>query len=264
MRLARVRVRDTDRIEYVRWTPPYWYVLKDPFRSLEDISHEVLLDDEATLLAPVAPPNVLAIGRNYRAHAEETGSAVPDHPLLFLKATTAVIAPDDPIVLPGVAPDKVDCEAELAVVIGREARKVSPENALDHVLGYTCGNDVSARDCQLELDAQWARGKSFDTFCPLGPWIETELDPTDLGVRSTINNNPLQGARTSDMIFPVRELISYLSHSLTLVPGTVILSGTPPGVGMAWDPPVYLQPGDNVHVSVDGIGTISNPVVADA
>ena len=215
------------------------------------------------LLAPVTPPNILAIGLNYRAHAIETGAAIPDHPVLFIKATSAVTHPGGPIILPGVAPNEVDYEAELAVVIGKAAKKVRVEDALDYVYGYTVGNDVSARDCQKVRDAQWARAKSFDTFCPLGPWIETELDPADLPISSTLNGETMQASSTRDLIFSVPEIIAHLSENITLLPGTVIMTGTPPGVGMAMDPPRYLHPGDQIEVTIAGLGTISNPVVAD-
>ncbi|MDT8389310.1 MAG: fumarylacetoacetate hydrolase family protein [Lentisphaeria bacterium] len=218
---------------------------------------------EVKLLAPVAPPNILAIGLNYRAHARETGAAIPDHPVLFLKATSAVTHPGDPIILPGAAPDNVDYEAELAVVIGKTAKKVRVDEALDYVFGYTVGNDVSARDCQKVRDLQWARAKSFDTFCPLGPWIETDVDPGDLPISAKLNGEIMQASSTKDLIFTVAELIAHLSENITLHPGTVIMTGTPPGVGMALDPPRFLRAGDIIEVTIGGIGGISNPVVAD-
>jgi 2-keto-4-pentenoate hydratase/2-oxohepta-3-ene-1,7-dioic acid hydratase in catechol pathway len=211
------------------------------------------------LLAPLVPVNILAFGRNYKAHAEEGGDDLPKNPLLFLKATTCLQNPGAPIRIPKVAPDLVDYEAELAVVIGREASCVSEEDALSYVLGYTCADDVSARDCQNN-DGQWARGKSFDTFCPLGPWIETDLDPSNVTVRGILNDRVVQEASTSLLIFSVPYLISYISHSLTLVPGTVLLTGTPAGCGFAHQPPLYLKQGDVFHVEVDGIGRLSNPV----
>lgn len=215
---------------------------------------------DAALLAPVAPPNVLAIGLNYGRHALESRMQLPDHPLLFFKVTTSVIAPEAPIVRPLSAPDEVDYEGELAVVIGKECKNVSAEEALDYVLGYACANDVSARDCQLRLDTQWARGKSFDTFCPLGPWIETSLDPSDLAVETRLNGEIMQSSRTSDMIFDVPTLISFCSRDRTLLPGTVLLTGTPGGVGFARKPPVFLKPGDVVEIAIEGIGTLRNPV----
>jgi 2-keto-4-pentenoate hydratase/2-oxohepta-3-ene-1,7-dioic acid hydratase in catechol pathway len=211
------------------------------------------------LLAPLVPVNILAFGRNYKAHAEEGGDDLPKNPLLFLKATTCLQNPGAPIRIPKVAPDLVDYEAELAVVIGREASCVPEEDALSYVLGYTCADDVSARDCQNN-DGQWARGKSFDTFCPLGPWIQTDLDPSNVTVRGILNDRVVQEASTSLLIFSVPYLISYISHSLTLVPGTVLLTGTPAGCGFAHQPPLYLKQGDVFHVEVDGIGRLSNPV----
>lgn len=217
-------------------------------------------------LAPLEPPNIFAIGLNYRRHAAETGAELPSAPLVFLKATTAVLAPQAAIVLPRQAPDEVDFEAELAIVIGRTARRVAPTAALEHVLGYCCANDVSARDCQKRIDRQWARGKSFDTFCPLGPWIVTadELpQPDRCAIRCRVNDRVMQDSTTADMIFPCAELISYLSHQFTLLPGTVILTGTPEGVGTARKPPVYLRAGDRVSVEIEGIGVLENPVVMD-
>ena len=157
----------------------------------------------------------------------------------------------------------MDFEAELAVVIGKPARRVSEADALDCVLGYTCANDVSARDCQAG-DGQWARSKSFDTFGPLGPWIETELDPANLRIRGRLNGRTMQEANTSQMLFSVRSVISYLSRGMTLLPGTVLLTGTPAGVGFARKPPVWLKPGDSYEVEIEGIGTLRNPVVADS
>lgn len=214
------------------------------------------------LLAPVEPPNIFAIGRNYRAHIEETGARVPESPLVFLKATTSVIGPDEPIVLPAAAPNEVDFEAELAIVIGRTARRVSPEAAAEHVFGYTCANDVSARDCQRN-DKQWSRAKGFDTFCPVGPWLVTpdEIDPDRCALRSRLNGRVMQESNTSHMMRSTRELISYLSHQFTLLPGTLILTGTPEGVGFARTPPVFLKPGDRIEIEIDGVGTLSNPVV---
>lgn len=214
-------------------------------------------------LPPVTPPNIFAIGRNYRAHAAETGSRVPEKPLIFQKATTAVIGHQDEIEIPAAAPDEVDFEAELAIIIGRRARHVPEDQALDYVLGYTCANDVSARDCQRN-DKQWARAKGFDTFCPLGPWLVTadEIDPQNVAVRSVLNGAPMQDGNTSAMIHSCRKLISYLSDQFTLLPGTLILTGTPEGVGMAREPAVFLKPGDEITVEVAGIGRLTNRVVS--
>ena len=215
----------------------------------------------AHLVAPLDPVNILAIGRNYRDHSKELGGELPAAPLMFMKATSAVIAHGDDIVLPAAAPDAVDFEAELAVVIGRTAHRVPESAALDHVLGYTCANDVSARDCQ-RADGQWCRSKSFDTFCPLGPWIETELDPTRCTIKGRVGDVTQQDAHTGMMIFAVPFLVSYLSQGMTLVPGTVILTGTPGGVGVARKPPRFLRPGDVTEVEIGGIGTLRNRVVA--
>lgn len=216
-------------------------------------------------LPPIDPPNIFAIGRNYRAHAEETGAGVPDRPLVFQKATTSVIAAGDSIQLPRSAPDEVDFEAELAIVIGRTARHVTEATALDYVFGYTCANDVSARDCQRN-DKQWARAKGFDTFCPLGPWLVTpdEIDPDSCGIRSRLNGTVMQDANTAAMMHSCGALISYLARQFTLLPGTLILTGTPEGVGFARKPPVFLKPGDTIEIEVDGIGVLANPVVAEA
>lgn len=215
----------------------------------------------ARLLAPVQPPNIFAIGRNYAAHAAETGSRLPEAPLIFMKATTSVLDPGGTIELPTSAPDEVDFEAELAIVIGRRTRCVRESEALDAVLGYTCANDVSARDCQRN-DKQWTRAKGFDTFCPLGPWIVTgdALDPDTCAIRSRLNGTVMQNANTRDMIHSCARLISYVSHQFTLLPGTVILTGTPEGVGMARKPPVFLKEGDRIDVEIDGIGVLSNRV----
>ena len=215
------------------------------------------------LLAPIIPPNLIAIGRNYLAHAQEGNDGAPPEPIVFLKATTAITHPGTAIPLPVMAPSEVDYEAELAVVIGRTAVQVEPANALTYVFGYTCANDVSARDCQRG-DAQWARAKSFDGFAPMGPWIETELEPSQLRVRLRLNGRTMQDAKTELMIFNVRYLISYLSSCMTLLPGTVILTGTPAGCGFAQKPPLWLKAGDRVTVDIDGIGELTNTVTTAA
>ena len=223
---------------------------------------------DARLLAPVMPGSVLCIGLNYRRHAEEAGAAIPDHPVVFMKMPAAVQHPGGPIVLPRtLRSDQVDYECELAVVIGRRCRNVSRQVALDYVLGYTCGNDVSARDWQMQWGGgQWCRGKTFDTFCPLGPALVTadEIpDPNALRIKTVVNGETLQDWNTSDMIFDVPELIAFLSGSSTLEPGTVIMTGTPHGVGAARTPPRFLQPGDTVTVEIEKIGALTNPVVAE-
>ncbi len=222
--------------------------------------HRATADVE--ILAPVDPPNVVAVGLNYRTHAREVNAQFPAAPVLFSKTTNAVIGSGKIIVLPRDAPDEVDYEAELAIVIGKRAKDVPETNALQYVLGYTCANDVSARDCQIRLDRQWTRGKSFDTFCPIGPWIETSLDPDAAPIRLRLNGVTMQDSNTSDMIFSCRRLISYISRCMTLFPGSLILTGTPSGVGFSRTPPVFLRPGDVVEVEVDGIGVLRNGVSA--
>jgi 2-keto-4-pentenoate hydratase/2-oxohepta-3-ene-1,7-dioic acid hydratase in catechol pathway len=224
----------------------------------------------AQLLAPLEPRAILCIGVNYRRHALEFGSPIPQRPVLFMKSPGAVQHPGAPIELPtALASAQVDYEGELAVVIGRTCRNVSRQEALACVLGYTCANDVSARDWQKRPElggGQWCRGKSFDTFAPLGPVLATPAsipDPNALGLRTWLNGELVQDARTDDMIFDVPDLISFLSGSTTLLAGTVILTGTPSGVGMAADPPRWLRPGDVVAIEIEGIGRLENPVVAE-
>lgn len=218
---------------------------------------------EVELIHPVDPPNIIAIGLNYRKHARESGHELPERPVIFLKATTAVTGPKKDIVLPEVAPDEVDYEAELAIIIGKKAKNIKKDEVDNYVLGYTCANDVSARDCQRRLDKQWARGKSFDTFCPLGPWIETELDPDNCNIKSKLNNKVMQKSNTSDLIFNTKELVSYISRNMTLLPGTVILTGTPEGVGFARKPPIFLQEGDKIEIEIEGIGILSNTITSE-
>lgn len=216
---------------------------------------------EVKLLAPVNPPDIIAIGLNYRKHAEEGGFSFPKKPVIFLKTTSSVIGPEEKIIVPQTAPDEVDYEAELSIVIGKKAKNIEIEEAGDYIFGYTCSNDVSARDCQLRLDQQWARGKSFDTFCPLGPWIETELaEPDRCRIISRLNGEIMQDSNTSDLIFSTKELLSYCSKNFTLYPGTVIMTGTPEGVGFARKPPVFLKPGDKIEIEIEGIGKLINLV----
>ena len=219
-------------------------------------------------LTPIDFRCIYAVGLNYRAHAEETGLEIPKYPMVFMKAPTATQNPGDPIVLPRyLRSDKVDFEAELGVVIGRPCKNVQPEEALSYVLGYVCANDVSARDWQKEKGGgQFCRGKTFDTFCPVGPCLATadEIpDPSKLTIRSFVNDDKMQESGTDDMIFDVPTLISFLSGSTTLLPGTLILTGTPSGVGEARDPKRYLVPGDEVTVEIDGVGILTNPVVEE-
>ena len=218
--------------------------------------------EEVELLAPVAPPKVVCVGLNYVFHGVETGLALPDAPLLFAKFPTSVVGPGAAIVVPR-ASTQVDYEAELGVVIGRRTGDVSTSEALSSVWGYTCLNDVSARDMQF-ADGQWVRGKSQDTFCPVGPAVATaeEIEePPSLQAPGRVNGELRQPATTADMIFGVPELISYISRGITLEPGDLVATGTPAGVGMSMEPPCYLAAGDVVDVSVSGIGTLRNRVV---
>jgi 2-keto-4-pentenoate hydratase/2-oxohepta-3-ene-1,7-dioic acid hydratase in catechol pathway len=228
-------------------------VVGDPLYSGVELTGEQHSLADVRLLAPVIPRSkVVGIGRNYAEHAAELGNDVPEHPLAFLKPNTAVIGPYEPIVYPTQS-DDVQFEGELGVVIGRICRDVPEEKASDVVYGYTVVNDVTARDLQ-KSDGQWARAKGFDSFCPLGPWIETELDPGDLAITTTLNGDVRQESRTSLMMFGVAELIAYVTSFTTLLPGDVIATGTPAGVGP-------MSPGDDVAVTVEGIGTLSNRVV---
>ncbi len=225
-----------------------------------DATGPVVSFEEGRLLAPVVPPQIIAIGLNFRKHAVESGMAIPEAPLVFVKTCNTVTGPGEPILLPAMAPEEVDYEAELVIVIGKKAKNVSREDVADTILGYTCGNDVSARDCQLKLDKQWARGKCFDTFAPIGPWIATGLDGDNLDIRLTVNDKVMQDSNTSDLIFSCTELVSYLSRCMTLYPGSIIMTGTPSGVGMGRDPHTYLKEGDTVTVEIEGIGSLTNRV----
>lgn len=209
------------------------------------------------ILPPVNPSCIYGIGLNYSGHVEEWGEK-PEKPLVFMKAPSAVIGPDDQIILPDSAPEQVDFEAELAVVIGKTARRVSSEDVDSVVAGITCANDVTARDCQ-RADDQWVRAKSFDTFCPLGPCLQTDWQSVD-SLEGRLNGDLYQQAKTEDLIFSIPELVEYLSHQFTLLPGTVILTGTPEGAGFARDPEEYLLPGDFYEVTAPGIGSLKNKV----
>jgi 2-keto-4-pentenoate hydratase/2-oxohepta-3-ene-1,7-dioic acid hydratase in catechol pathway len=261
------RFADPDgRIAYARPAEDgYELLLGDPLEGLRPTGESARV---SRLLAPLTPSAILCIGLNYRAHAEETGSPLPEHPILFMKNPAAVIGPDEPVVIPGRLPStEVDYECELAVVIGRRCKNVNEEQALNFVLGYTCANDVSARDWQKRGGGgQWCRGKSFDTFCPLGPCLVTPEDipaPQGLALKTEVNGVTRQESNTSDMIFPIPSLIAFLSGSMTLLPGTVILTGTPSGVAMGMESPAWLRPGDRVAVEIEGIGRLENPVMAE-
>jgi len=209
---------------------------------------------ELELLAPATPSKVICVGRNYREHAAEFDNPVPDEPLLFMKPPSSVIGPGAEIHYPSLS-KRVDPEAELVLVIGREAHRVPAERAMEVIGGYACGNDVTARDIQ-KSDGQWTRGKGFHTFCPIGPWIETDLDPSDLRVTCTIDGEPRQDGRTRDLIFPIPYLIEYISRFTQLLPGDLIMTGTPEGVAP-------MSVGSTVTVEVEGIGALSNPLVAE-
>ncbi len=210
------------------------------------------LQDVESFLPPVAPSKVVAVGLNYRDHASEVGLPIPEEPLLFMKPSTSVIAHGDSVLYPRCMTERVDYEAELAVVIGRECRGIEPGEANEYILGYTCANDVTARDLQSK-DGQWTRSKSFDTFCPLGPWVVSGIDPSDLEIKMIHNGKVVQHSRTGNFIFPVDVLVSHISGVMTLLPGDVIITGTPSGIGP-------VKKGDVMQVEIEGIGILENRV----
>jgi 2-keto-4-pentenoate hydratase/2-oxohepta-3-ene-1,7-dioic acid hydratase in catechol pathway len=222
-----------------------------PFADFERSGRQIPLD-KVRLLAPVLPHKVVAVGRNYAEHARELGNTVPDAPVVFFKPSTSVVGPGDPVVYPGFS-SEVHHEAELAVVIGRMCKEVPRERVGEVILGYTCANDVTARDVQ-RAEVQWARAKGFDTSCPLGPWVVTDLDPSDVAVQCTVNGEQRQLGRTGEMVRSVADLVVHVSEAMTLLPGDVILTGTPAGVGP-------LNVGDEVAVTIEGIGTLTNKVI---
>ncbi|MBS4025278.1 MAG: fumarylacetoacetate hydrolase family protein [Clostridia bacterium] len=209
--------------------------------------------EEVSLLAPTNPSKIICIGVNYKDHAKEMNSQLPSEPLMFMKPNTTIIGPLGQIEYPEIS-KRVDYEGELAVVIKAVTKKITPEEAPKSILGYTCANDVTARDLQLK-DGQWTRGKSFDTFLPIGPWIETELDPNNAEIYTRLNGEKVQHSNTNQMVFPVYQLVSTISQVMTLLPGDVIITGTPSGVGQ-------IQPGDRIEVTIEGIGSLVNTVVA--
>ena len=253
-------------------------------REIDDVSAEIMLGDILSprglqslaptgqianikrRLAPLLPNNIFCIGRNYAEHAKEGNAEIPTSPVIFMKPTTTMTNPDSPVIIPACTSKKgeVDYEAELVVVIGTAGRNIPEEKALDHVLGYTCGNDISARKWQKHSGGgQWIRGKSFDTFCPLGPVLLTadEIpDPQSLRISTTLNGKTMQDDTTANMIFTVAHLISFISQDTTLIPGSIIMTGTPSGVGFARKPPVWLTPNDSVTVSISKIGSLTNPI----
>jgi len=241
--------------------PRYGWVYEDrvgpiegePFGEFRRLEAEIPMH-MVRLLSPIQPGKIVCVGRNYAEHAREQGFEPPEVPMLFLKPPSSVIGPGDAIILPPQS-KQVEHEGELAVVIGKRGRWISSEDALKYVLGYMVANDVTARDLQRR-DGQWTRGKGFDTFCPLGPWIETDLNPSDVLVQTRVNGEMRQMASTREMMFPVEQLIAFISSVMTLELGDVILTGTPAGIGP-------LQAGDVVEVSVEGIGSLSNPVAVE-
>lgn len=258
MRVARFAGDDDPRFGVVGNdgdTPIVAPLKGDPLYAPLELTGEKLPLEDVRLLAPVIPRSkVVCVGKNYVAHAAEMGGQVPEDPLIFLKPNTSVIGPGEPIFHPRQS-QNVHFEGELAVVIGRICRNLTPEDAPKVIYGYTVANDVTARDLQAK-DGQWARAKGFDTFCPLGPWIETDFDPSDVRVRTTLNGEVRQDGRTSDMVFDVPAILQYVTSFMTLLPGDVVLTGTPEGVGR-------MRPGDHVAVTIDGLGTLTNPVVDD-
>lgn len=224
---------------------------------------EAVALSDVRLLAPIQKPEkFIGIGLNYEDHAAETGADIPEKPIVFAKYPNSITGPDAPVVIPPIT-EKADYEAELAVIIGREAKNVSKEDALDYVFGYTNCNDVSSRDLQFSEGGQWTRSKAIDTFAPIGPFVATRdeiEDPQNLSVKLTLNGEVMQDGKTDKMIFPVAELIEFLSAGMTLVPGDIISTGTPPGVGTARDPQVFLKSGDTMTVAIEGLGELTNPV----
>ncbi len=259
-----VRIADeTGRVTYAVAEASGYRLIKGSIFEEHMITEETVPTGQAKLLKPVEPPQVVAIGLNYRKHAQESNMAEPSAPVVFIKTCNTVVGPGDPVILPAMAPDEVDYEAELVIVIKKTAKNVPEEQADQYILGYTCGNDVSARDCQLRTDKQWARGKCFDSFAPLGPCIATALDGDNLDIRLLLNGTVMQASNTSDMIFKCRYIVSYLSRCMTLLPGCVIMTGTPSGVGMGRKPPVWLRAGDQMTVEIEGIGALTNNVVKE-
>ena len=263
------------KVKNARGEPQWGYLLGNGMVSLLDGSFETgftlthQMKGSPQFLAPVQPPAIICIGLNYRAHAAETGAKEPQYPVVFFKNPASLIGPDQPIELPThLASSQVDYEGELAVVIGRRCKNVSQGDALRYVFGYTIANDVSARDWQKQWGgSQWCRGKSFDTFCPVGPAVVTndhgEFDPMNLKIRTLINGELMQESSTADMIFSIPRIIEFLSGSTTLLPGTIILTGTPAGVGMGRTPPRWLKAGDVVEIEIESLGSLRNPVVAE-
>lgn len=247
-----IRLVHEGRVRYGQWRSGRIYLYEGSPFSGGKPGKATVPPSQVKLLAPCRPSKVVCVGLNYKAHAAEMKKALPTEPMIFLKPSSSVIGPGDEIIKPPMSA-RVDYEAELGVVIGRTCSRVDPQHAAAHILGYTCVNDVTARDLQA-LDIQYTRAKGFDTFCPIGPVIAQDLDPSDLAVRSFIDDDPRQDGRTNDLIFPVNALVSFMSQVMTLHPGDVIATGTPSGIGP-------MSKGVTVTVEVEGIGRLSNPVV---
>ncbi len=257
---TRIGIIENDTIQVVAWQDSMRQLIRrgiSPSRTYERFPLA-----SATLNAPLIPGKIIAIGQNYAEHAAELGNKLPERPVIFAKFPSTVIGPGVPITWRSSITTQVDWEAELAVVIGKRAKDVPEADALSYVYGYCVANDVSARDLQLRTDSQWTRGKSLDTFCPLGPYIVTRdeiADPQNLNIKTTVNDKTMQDSNTRHMIFSVAHLIAYCSRMFTLEPGDIIITGTPSGVGDGRKPPRYLADGDVVTVSVEGVGEVSNP-----
>lgn len=242
------------------WFSPLWGMMQDgliyPMRQAPHLGGEPDGDprpvEEVELAAPVTPTKVICVGRNYAEHAAELGNEVPPEPLIFLKPPSSITGPDAPVVYPAIS-ERVDHEGELALVIGRRARNLREEDAASAIFGYTVANDVTARDLQRK-DGQWTRGKGFDTFAPVGPWVETDFDPANRRVRCLVNGVVRQDGNTALMIYSIGRILAFVSRFMTLEPGDLVLTGTPAGVGA-------VQPGDVMTVEVEGLGTLSNPVI---
>lgn len=248
-----LRIKYKERVSYgILEGEKVLLVEGDLFSGFNEFGSLIALE-EVKLLPPVEPTKIIGVGLNYRDHAEEVGLEVPSEPLIFLKPSTSVIGPEEPIIIPPSS-QRVDYEGELAIVISKRAKGISLEEAHKYILGYTCFNDVTARDIQLR-EKQWTRAKGYDTFAPLGPWIETEIDPMNLNLETLVNGERRQLSNTRNLIFNPFELVSFISHIMTLLPGDIIATGTPSGIGP-------LKEGDIVEVRIEGIGTLRNPVKA--
>lgn len=243
-----------DHVIYPLQCAPYLNPLSPGVYAPQIIGDAVNVD-EVRLLAPVEPQKIVCVGRNYAEHAAELGNEVPSEPLIFLKPPSTIIGPDEAVVYPAIS-ERVDHEGELALVIGQRCRHLSEEEAMEAVFGYTVANDVTARDLQRK-DGQWTRGKGFDTFCPVGPWIDTQFNPTNRLVRCLVNNEVRQDGNTGLMIYSIARVLAFVTQFMTLEPGDLILTGTPAGVGA-------VQPGDVMTVEVGGLGSLSNPVISEA